>query len=181
MSMRHYLLISCFALLCGCKSCDKRIAPQRPSNGNEPDSVRIAVMEGNQVLARQASEQLKMLAEQANDTLNTQGEVPFTFHDNGCWIRIIENPEGPKIEQDQELGIAYTLKLTDGTIAEEREMTIKAGRKQALDAIDYALTLMTEGGKAEILAPWALLYGREGTDKVPPYSQAIISLRVKRR
>ena len=164
-------------LLCSCSWFGTGVKPQRPSNSHEPDTAREAMLKGNQAFAEQAAGQLREWAQAINDTLT--GQRLFELHENGCWIRVMSTGEGEPATEGQMVEIAYTLELPDESIAEEREMSVKAGRKQTLDAIDYALTLLPPDSEAEILAPWQLLYGRQGSENVPPYSQARIRLKIK--
>lgn len=174
--MRYLVLILSLTLFFSC--CDRKIAPQRPSNSNESDTARIAIMELNQRLAIEADNEINAIANRLNDSLLAAGAVPYRRQEHGYWLRIVSPGSGDKLLTDDKVAVSYTLYLPDGTPAEQNSTDITVGRKQVPDAIDLALQQMQRGAKAEIIATWALLYGRTGTENIPPYSQGLISLTV---
>ncbi|HBZ34595.1 MAG TPA: hypothetical protein DEO38_05805 [Bacteroidales bacterium] len=169
-------------MLLSCASCDilcKKVAPQSPSNKSVPDSATASVLELNQRLAAEADKEINAIAERLNDSLSALGSSLYQRHEQGYWVRVINAGEGDTLAFDEHATIEYAIRLTDGTMAEQTSREITVGRKEVPDAIDITLTRLRHGAHADIIAPWALLYGRMGTEKIPPYSQAIIALTIK--
>ena len=106
--------------------------------------------------------------------------------EDGIYILSVEHGNGPKVENGKNIKVNYTGRFLDGQIFDSSDTTQAPG---AHDPIEYVvgqqpmipgweiiMATMEQGGKAKVLIPSKLAYGKSGM--MAPYSTLLFDFEV---
>ncbi len=132
-------------------------------------------------LMNEAVEQEKIKNYLAENKLDVQPTA------DGIYILSVEHGNGPKVENGKTIKVNYTGRYLDGQIFDSSDTT---QAPQAHDPIEYvvgqqsmipgwekAMAEMEEGGKARVLIPSNMAYGKNSM-MIPPYSTLLFDFEV---
>lgn len=143
---------------------------------NQTMKYQIEVSE----VMNEAKETEKINKYLADNNLNVQPT------EDGIYILSVEHGNGPKVENGKNIKVNYTGRFLDGQIFDSSDTTQAPG---AHDPIEYVvgqqsmipgweliMATMEQGGKAKVLIPSKLAYGKSGM--MAPYSTLIFDFEV---
>lgn len=165
------LLLACVLVSCG------RQAPQRPSNRKEKvaeaDSAQLSLMLWQQRLAEAADDELARYVQQSGDT--------FALYDNRTWMRICRKgrQDEPKIQRGEEHIVHMEIYDLKGQMLADIQRPFVIGKMELPAAADANMTVLNPGARVEMVAPWYMAYGANGTDGVPPYTNVLIVMEIQ--
>ena len=101
----------------------------------------------------------------------------MTRTSSGLYYQDIETGEGEPATGGQEVRVAYTGWLSDGTQFDSGSFSFHLGMGQVVAGFDEGVEGMRVGGVRRIIIPPALGYGSRGSGSVPP--NAIMVFRIE--
>lgn len=117
-------------------------------------------------------------ADSANDMcleyVAERKDSSFVLSDMGFWYSITKRNESPRLSKGACVELLYESCFASGEMIESVQTATCVGNQETLLAIDLLLPNMAPGEEAIIVAPYYLAYGREGTDRVPPFTGCIV-------
>lgn len=102
----------------------------------------------------------------------------FTRTSSGLYIEDIEEGSGEPAASGNEVEVAYTGWLTDGTSFDGGAFSFVLGAGQVVRGFDEGVMGMRVGGVRRIIIPPALGYGSQGSGPVPPDAIMIFQIEV---
>jgi peptidylprolyl isomerase len=148
--------------------------------------VGIVVGAGALLLApvrSQSFQQISTVAITAQPIIPTDeptDESAYITTASGLQYRIIEEGTGSRPKTGDTVSVKYTGKLEDGTIFDSTEqhggepIQFTLGVGQVIAGWDEGIALLKEGGKAELVIPPDLGYGKDGYPPVIPENATLI-------
>lgn len=80
------------------------------------------------------------------------------------------------------VSVHYSVSLIDGELIEtsfdKKPISFVIGMKQVIEAWDEGIALMKEGGRATIIAPSKIAYGKDGKGTILPYSTLVFDVEL---
>ncbi len=102
----------------------------------------------------------------------------FTRTSSGLYIEDIAEGSGEPASSGNEVEVAYTGWLTNGTSFDGGAFSFVLGAGQVVRGFDEGVMGMRVGGIRRIIIPPALGYGSQGSGPVPPDSIMIFQIEV---
>lgn len=131
---------------------------------------------------RQVEETMAVLKEQSELELNNYLTING-IKEKAAYNRVFVIPMKPGIGPKATLGmkalITYEAYLLDGTLIGSSDSLgldyyeVPIGQGKVLQGLDEGISRMSKGEKAKILVPYALAYGENGTETIPPYTNLL--------
>ncbi len=89
---------------------------------------------------------------------------------------------GKKAKENSLVTVHYSLMLADGELVEttlaQEPFTFKLGNKNVIAGWEEGIAMMNEGGKASLIIPSKIAYGKEGKGKILPYTTLIFEVEL---
>jgi FKBP-type peptidyl-prolyl cis-trans isomerase FkpA len=89
---------------------------------------------------------------------------------------------GKQAMPGSEVTVHYTVSFIDGQVLEtsldKQPFTFKIGFNQVIAAWDEGIALMKEGGKAKLIAPSKIAYGKDGKGTIMPYTTLVFEVEL---
>ena len=91
---------------------------------------------------------------------------------------------GKKAGDEKKVKVHYTLYLTDGTKLQSsldggQPFEFTLGKGQVIRGWDEGISMMNEGGKAELIVPSIIGYGERGKGKdIPPFTPLVFEVEL---
>lgn len=102
--------------------------------------------------------------------------------ESGLYYIEKEKGTGAQAEPGKRVSVHYTLTLIDGqfieTSLDKSPFTFTLGQKKVIPAWEEGICYMKEGGKATIISPSKLAYGKEKIENILPYSTLIFEVEL---
>lgn len=118
--------------------------------------------------------QLKNYLKLTNTKVSPDSSGLYIIHEN--------KGNGIKPDTGDIVKVHYTLKLISGKFLEtslnKKPMTFKIGEGNVIKGLDIGLQKIKKGGKARLLIPSELAYGKEGKNNILPYSTLIYEIEL---
>lgn len=164
-----------FITIVGLCSCH-RTRPQSPSNKHKStDSESVALLLLNQRMAESADTELASFVKKT--------QLPFVWHESNIWTYCKQAEQQSKTDlfkTGDKVWVDWQSYSLDSVKIEDNSCEIEVG-KAPLQAIDMALSCMTEGQHLTAVAPWYLCYGSTGANRVGPYKNIRIEITTKNK
>lgn len=103
----------------------------------------------------------------------------MTRTSSGLYYEDIAMGSGDPAAAGNEVDVAYTGWLTDGTTFDSGAFSFVLGAGQVVRGFDEGVTGMRVGGVRRIIIPPALGYGSQGSGPVPPDSIMIFRIELR--
>ena len=163
-------VIGLLLLLVGCNN--KTPQPVRHlGNDTQPDSLLMAQLYFNQRMTDEADKQC--LEYVKHDTLHTYAQDEFGF-----WYTLLYQTTQDSLQKGQYVDMHIQIyELNDSLITDVKE-NLQIGGGELPVAINRALHNLRQGEQIQIIAPWYMAYGVEGTSIIKPYSNLRIVVKV---
>jgi peptidylprolyl isomerase len=109
----------------------------------------------------------------------------MSLQESGLYIQVLREGEGPLTAPGDEMGVHYTVWVSDGTKldssfdhqpAEPLGMTL--GKTQLIDGWVEGVTGMRLGEKRRLVVPYQLGYGARGRPGVPGYATLVFEVEL---
>lgn len=144
--------------------CNKSPQPVRHLGAeSQPDSMLMAQLYFNQRMTDEADKQC--LEYVKHDTLHTYAQDEFGF-----WYTLLYQTTQDSLQKGRYVDIHIQIyELNDSLIADVKE-NLQIGGGELPVAINRALHNLRQGEQIQIIAPWYMAYGVEGTSIIKPYS-----------
>lgn len=89
---------------------------------------------------------------------------------------------GKQAQQGNQITVHYTLTTIDGqfieTSLDKSPISFKLGAGELIDGFEEGISNMKEGGKATLIIPSKIGYGKKGKDNIMPYSTLIFDVEL---
>jgi FKBP-type peptidyl-prolyl cis-trans isomerase FkpA len=136
------------------------------------DSIKSAKDISNRKLEFELIE--KYLLENNMDVMPTQ---------NGAYLSISKPGIGPNPQPGDSVYVAYTGKLLDGTVFDERTDRItrfgfQLGKQAVIEGWEECIPLLNKGAVAKMVIPSDLAYGADQIGALPPYSTLVFDVEI---
>ncbi len=100
---------------------------------------------------------------------------------SGLYYIKLEEGKGRKAQAGKTVSVHYTGKFIDGKIFDSsykrnKPLKFKLGRGEVIKGMDEGISKMKEGGKARLIVPSHIAYGKRQTGSIPPFSTLIFEL-----
>jgi len=188
--MRADIVIVFAVLLTAC--C--RTNPQLPSNRAEVDTVAAELIDYNKLCIEDERREIEAYI----DSVQKADSVTFELTDYGCYLRHPESSEGVRhpersegshnvsekpIQPGNEVAIAYSLELLDGTICSQtinnKAKRFRVGKREVVKGLDIAMEGKCEGDEFEVIIPYNLAYGVTGDRGcIPPMTPILYRVKI---
>lgn len=141
------------------------------TGGTAAVAIMAVVACGDDMTGPQAIEDAEFASSLGIDLAN------FTRTSSGLYYEDIAEGSGEPAAAGNEVEVAYTGWLTDGTEFDRGAFSFTLGAGQVVRGFDEGVTGMRVGGTRRIIIPPALGYGSQGSGPVPP--DAIMIFRIE--
>lgn len=178
--MRADIVIVFAVLLTAC--C--RTNPQLPSNRAEVDTVAAELIDYNRLCIEDERREIEAYI----DSVQKADSITFELTDYGCYVstRHPERSEGShtsSVKPGNEVAIAYSLELLDGTICSQtinnKAKRFRVGKREVVKGLDIAMEGKCEGDEFEVIIPYNLAYGVTGDRGcVPPMTPILYRVKI---
>ncbi len=149
---------------------------------DEQDYIKEQERISEELLER--SEELAQLEkEKLDDYLHMEG-IDIKPLESGLIFIEKEKGDGKPVEQGRTVMVHYEGRLIDGTIFDSsikagKPIEFEVGRGQVISGWDEGILNMNVGGKAKLIIPSFLAYGKRGIQNIiPPFSTLIFDVEV---
>ncbi len=133
------------------------------------DSLKEHLINANKIMLKDESKEI--------DDFISRHQWKMTSTGSGLRYEIYQQGNGKKAEEKEQITIAYTLYLLDGTqcysISDKKPLTLITGRGEQTHGLEEGVLLMREGDKARLVLPSHLGYGMLGDDDKIPRSSSL--------
>ena len=110
----------------------------------------------------------------------------MSLQESGLYIQVLEEGEGPEAAPGDQMGVGYTVWLSDGSKLDSSfdhqppgPYAMTLGRTRLIDGWTEGVTGMRVGEKRRLVVPYELAYGAAGRPpQVPPYSTLIFEVEL---
>lgn len=109
----------------------------------------------------------------------TKNKITLKPTESGLYYIEQKKGTGARVKEGDNVTVAYTLYLLDGTKMEENTATFGLNQGAMIPGFIEGLTKMNVGGKATLLMPSALAYGEMGSRSIPPYTPLLFEVEIK--
>ena len=109
----------------------------------------------------------------------TKNKITLKPTESGLYYIEEKKGTGTRVKEGDDVTVAYTLYLLDGTKMEENTATFGLNKGAMIEGFIEGLTKMNVGGKATLLLPSSLAYGEMGSQTIPPYTPLLFSVEIK--
>jgi FKBP-type peptidyl-prolyl cis-trans isomerase FkpA len=96
----------------------------------------------------------------------------------GIYVLDLTVGEGEPVDWGEQVFVAYTGWLYDGTGIDAGEVGFLMGNTEVIPGFEQGIFGMRLGGKRRIIIPPALAYGEQAVDLVPPGSVLVFEIEV---
>ena len=102
---------------------------------------------------------------------------------SGLYYIDLEEGKGKKAQAGEMVSIHYTGKFIDGKIFDSslkrnKPLKFKLGVGEVINGMDEGVSKMKEGGKARLIIPSHIAYGKMQSGSIPPYSTLIFEVEL---
>jgi hypothetical protein len=171
LNINMVLVSGCLLLMMLVTGCNKSPQPVRRLGDEKPDSLLMAQLYFNQRMISEADKQC--LEYVKHDTLHTYAHDEFGF-----WYTLLYQTTQDSLQKGQYVDMHIQIyELNDSLIADVKE-NLQIGGGELPVAINRALHNLRQGEQIQIIAPWYMAYGVEGTSIIKPYSNLRIVVKV---
>jgi peptidyl-prolyl cis-trans isomerase A (cyclophilin A) len=99
--------------------------------------------------------------------------------ESGLWYIIEAEGAGPKAARQRSVSVHYTGMLTNGTVFDSshkrgQPITFTLGIGKVIKGWDEGIALLSPGGKAKLIIPYALAYGDQGRPPIIPAKATLV-------
>ena len=148
--------------------------------------------EQSRILAEAASTRDEIIAS-AREKAQAETELINYLRDNGineeaAYNRVFVIPinvgDGPKAALGMKALIKYEAYLLDGTFLGSSDSLdvapyeVPIGQGKVLKGLDEGIAHMSKGEKAKIVVPYALAFGENGSETIPPFTNLLFVVEV---
>ncbi len=130
------------------------------------------------------SEELARLEKEKLDDYLQKEDIDIKPLESGLIFIEMEKGDGEPVEPGRTVKVHYEGRLIDGTLFDSsikagKPIEFEAGRGQVISGWDEGILLMNVGGKAKMIIPSFLAYGKRGIQNIiPPFSTLIFNVEV---
>jgi FKBP-type peptidyl-prolyl cis-trans isomerase FkpA len=168
---RGLIIILIFA---GCIfSCKREIQTAPPDHSTDHNKKKEALIHLNRYLVERNADLIQRFAERTGWKMKKTG--------TGLWYDIYETGKGPQINENENVAVAYTITLLDGTwsdtIDARHPATFRTGMGGVEPGLEEGLLLLHEGDKARFIIPPHLGHGNFGDrEHIPPGAILLVNV-----
>lgn len=173
--IKAYLLVVIVLMSFIHTGCDKQ-KPQQPANKTQKiDTINQTLLLLNKSFIELENEEIVEYI-QSSDFNMQQSDLGF-------WYKIIDKGTGPLIKQNQQVTIAFSIELLDGTICyssdKDGSKTFVVGKFQVEKGLDECMLLLRNQAEAVCILPSFLAHGVVG-DRIciPPRTPILYRIKV---
>ena len=136
----------------------------------EPDSAMMAQLHFNMQMASEADKMCSAWIQ--NDT------ATYALDDFGFWYTQTINSSTSPLQIGEEATIHLQMAELNGQVLADIKEIITIGTSDLPVAINRSLKQLGRGEQMRIVAPWYTAYGTEGTTRIKPYTNLVITLTI---
>ncbi len=118
----------------------------------------------------------------------TENKLDVQPTEDGIYILSVEHGNGPKVEDGKTIKVNYTGRFLNGKIFDSSDSTqapqahepieYVVGQQPMIPGWEKAMAQMEQGGKARVLIPSNMAYGKKGSMMMEPYSTLLFDFEV---
>jgi hypothetical protein len=136
----------------------------------ELDSATIEQLEFNMHMASAADKECSAIV--------TRDSLTYAMDDFGFWYCKTINLYADSLQQGEQVAVHIQMIETNGKMIADIKDNFTIGSGDLPLVFNRCLKQMSRGEQMRIIAPWYTAYGAEGTTRIKPYTNLIITLSI---